>query len=400
MVRGPDANVLRYRWHTRAAGALFWVPTIVLYFIDQVGLARALQVQALYYASVVLFEVPSGWFSDRVGRVTTLRFTATAWIVAFACFLAGGLGPIIAGQVLLALGYASLSGTDVTFLYETLDADGRGSSFEAEEARAREGSLYLSASSALAGGLLGLIDLRLPFLAALLVAVAQFAIVSRMDEPPRAAVAAAGWRRDAAAVVGHIRSRALAWVALYVVAEIVLIHLASELASPYAAEALDRPVDDPAGAAVIAGVLVAAAALTGAAALRLYARVRDRISTLGVLVGACFVSAVIVVVMAAGFVVWVLPVVALRGVQASVTTVAVPAVVGRRVESQRRATTLSVMSLLGRGSYAGVLLLISLVAGEELAQALDVAAVIAVATAVTVAAAAFVTRPDLDRSVG
>ena len=139
MDRRTAANVARYRWHARAAGAVFWLPTIILYFIDEVGLARTLQMQAVYYASVVLFEVPSGWFSDRVGRVTILRVTSIAWVTAFLCFLIGGVGPIVAGQMLLAVGYASLSGTDVTFLFDTLDAAGLAHRFEAEEVRAREG---------------------------------------------------------------------------------------------------------------------------------------------------------------------------------------------------------------------------------------------------------------------
>ena len=176
------------------------------------------------------------------------------------------------------------------------------------------------------GGGLGMLDLRLPFLAALMVAVGQLAITWKMDEPPRdPGHVSSGWRHDVAAVATHLRTRTLAWITLYVVAEVVLIHLASEFASPFAATVLDRPVDDPAGAAVVAGVVVAASALVGALVVRFFVPMQQRIGTLGVLVGAGFVSASIVGLMATEIALWVLPFLALRGAQASVTAVAVPA---------------------------------------------------------------------------
>ncbi|MFQ5557984.1 MAG: hypothetical protein ACE5GB_10825 [Acidimicrobiales bacterium] len=65
---------------------------------------------------MVVFEVPSGWMSDRLGRAVTVRLAALAWAASFALFLLGAdhFLLVAAGQVLPALGYASLSGTYVT----------------------------------------------------------------------------------------------------------------------------------------------------------------------------------------------------------------------------------------------------------------------------------------------
>lgn len=157
----PRGNLFWYRQHQRIAGAAFWAPAVVLLLIDEFGLARALQLQAVYYAAVVIFEVPSGWLSDRIGRVKTLRVVAVAWIVAHALFLAGD----VAAQVLLAVGYASLSGTDVSFHVESLEAEGRTDELEERESAARRDALYAAALTALAGGGLAVVDLRLPFVA-------------------------------------------------------------------------------------------------------------------------------------------------------------------------------------------------------------------------------------------
>lgn len=83
--------------------------------------AGALRMQAVYCGAVVLLEVPSGRVSDRFGRVLTLRTVAVCRVGAFSLFLIGGLGPIVAGQILLVAGYAFLSGTDATFHLESLD---------------------------------------------------------------------------------------------------------------------------------------------------------------------------------------------------------------------------------------------------------------------------------------
>ena len=102
------------------------------------------------------------------------RVTAVAWIGCHGLFLVGGLGAIAGAQVLLAVGYAFLSGTDSTFHFDVLDAEGRSSEFERREARVRTGLLYATAVTAIAGGCLAFVDLRLPFVAALGAATVQF----------------------------------------------------------------------------------------------------------------------------------------------------------------------------------------------------------------------------------
>ena len=375
------ASLRAYGVHQRAVGALFWLPTVFLYLIEQVGLTRALQLGALYYLTVVVLEVPSGWFSDRVGRVAALRVTAVAWIGTHLLFLVGGLGPIVAAQVLLAVGYAFLSGTDATFHFDTLDGAGRAREFEEREAVVRRGLLVATAVSAVVGGGLAFVDLRLPFAASLVAAAVQLAATLRMGEPPRVS-RSQGLGADLRSVVRHLRRPLLAWVTLYVVAEVILIHLVSELTPPYLAMVLERPADDPAAAAAIAGVAAAVVALVGAGVLRHVDTGRRRLGVGVVLVALALASAGSVVLMATVTSLWVLPAVATRGMQAAATSVLVPGLVARRVEQHHRATMLSVTSLAGRCGYALVLLSLAAAAGDVLPEVLDLAAVVAVVTAV------------------
>jgi hypothetical protein len=372
-----EANLRAYAIHQRVVGSLFWLPTVLLYLIDQVGLTQALQLGALYYLTVVVLEVPSGWFSDHVGRVAALRVTAVAWVGCHVLFLVGGLGPIAGAQVLLAVGYAFLSGTDSTFHFDVLDADGRSSEFESREARVRTGLLYATAVTAIVGGCLALVDLRLPFVAALLAAAVQLGATVGMSEPPRSA-RQASFAADLRSIAGHLRRPLLAWVTIYVVVEVVLIHLVSELAPPYLVMVLERPTDEPAGAAVIAGLLAATVAAIGGLSLRYTESARQRFGVGAVLLALASVTAAASVAMALFVSFFVLPLVVSRGVQMAATQVMVPGIISRRVEQHHRATMLSVTSLLGRCTYAMVLLVI---AAEHLPRVLDTAAMVAVVAA-------------------
>lgn len=377
-----EANLRAYALHQRLVGALFWLPTVLLYLIDQVGLTRALQLGALYYLTVVVLEVPSGWFSDRVGRVAALRVTAVCWVACQGLFLVGGLGPIAGAQVLLAVGYAFLSGTDSTFHFDVLDADGRADEFERREARVRRDLLLVTAVTAIAGGCLAFIDLRLPFAASLSAASVQLVATLRMHEPPRSG-GSSGLRADLSALGAYLRRPLLAWLTLYVVVEVILIHLVSELAPPYVAMVLERPADDPAGAAVIAGLVAAAVAFVGALSLRYTEAVRRRVGAGVVLATLAIVTATASVAMAVAVSLLVVPLVVARGVQMAATSVLVPGLISRRVAQHHRATMLSVTSLAGRCSYAVVLLTI---AGDALPDVLDTAAVVAVGAAAIAAA--------------
>lgn len=68
-------------------------------------LDRVIQLSAIYYLAVFILEVPSGYFSDRIGRRTTLLLAALCLAVAFACFIVGsGFWLFVAGQFFWPLG--------------------------------------------------------------------------------------------------------------------------------------------------------------------------------------------------------------------------------------------------------------------------------------------------------
>ena len=343
-----------------------WLAVFVLFTRARFGLDGAIQLSGLYYLSVVLFEAPSGWASDHFGRVVTLRFVGLAWIGAFTCWLVGdeSYAVIALGQVLLALGYASLSGTDVTFHYDTLEAMGRADEYADRQASVASRGLAVGAVGALLGGAIGLVDLRFAFAGSLLLAIAQFGVTLAFTEPPRTRRSEPVFRHIARSV-GYLRDVPLRWVFFYGVALVVLEHVAFTLLQPWLTEVLGETADDVGETPVVVGLTLAVVGVIGAIGARLSAPAARRFGLRATLVGLGATSAVIVTMMGLYQHAAVLALVALRSVQGAAAPILISAAVAPLVAQRHRATLLSLNSLSGRLLWGSILLVLSTNAGDD-----------------------------------
>ena len=145
-----------------------------LFFQSHFTLADVLRLEAIYYFAVVLLEVPSGYFSDAVGRRVTLIIAALSTAAAHALFLFSDTFLFFAAaQILLAGGIAFNSGTDTALHYDTLAALNRKAEYGEREARVAGWSFRLSGIAAPAGGLGAALDLRIAYALSLAGALAS-----------------------------------------------------------------------------------------------------------------------------------------------------------------------------------------------------------------------------------
>lgn len=383
-----ERNVRLFPAHHALAHTLPWLPIFVLFTRDQFDLDGALNLAAIYYLAAVITEVPSGWLSDRVGRVVTLRFAALAWIAAHVVFLAAGdrFAAVVVGQCLMAVGFSSISGTDVALHYDSLESLGREGDYETRQARAVSLGLLASAVGTLGGGALGLWSLRLAFAASLVLAVAQFAISLSFTEPV-APKEAAGFHRQLGACLGLLRHRLLGWVFLYWVAMVVLEHVAATLGQPYLTEALERPLDDLGATPLLVGALMAASSLIGAGAARISPMLRQRWGLVRTLLLLAVVSAIIVTAMSATIHLALLALMVFRNAQGAAAPVLMTAAAAPLVEPRQRATYFSLHSLAGRLSYSTVLFVVAATVGDDLTASLRALAGVAWASVGLVLAA-------------
>ncbi|MEZ5988981.1 MAG: MFS transporter [Planctomycetota bacterium] len=132
------------------------VPLLFFFYLERgMGRDEYAALASIYYASMVLCELPTGWLADRFGRRTTM--------VAGPLFLAAGFGVLwaardfatfAAGEVLFGLGHALLSGPPSALLFERLLERGRAGEYLRFESRLSTIRGLGTALAFLAGGLL------------------------------------------------------------------------------------------------------------------------------------------------------------------------------------------------------------------------------------------------------
>jgi len=362
-----ERNLKLIPLHEALSSSMLYLPVFVLFTRDNFGVSGALQLASLTYLFIVVLEVPSGWMSDWLGRVPTLSVAASGFVIGQACFLFGGteFGVIVLGQFFVSAGYAFISGTDVSFHFDSLESLGLADQYVQRQARIASLSYLVRTVSALVGGVLGLIDLRLTFAVSLVIALCQLAVTRLLYEPGEEDVKAERFVNQIGKCLGYLRYGFMAWLFFYGIALVVLEHVAFTLMQPWLTEALGKSPDELGATPLVSGGIFAVTALVGAFAARASAPAAERFGTVATLIGLGVISAVIVTGMALSFSLLILGLMAFRSVQGAAAPVLISASVAPRTEQQHRATLLSINSLAGRLAYGGLLQLLAIGADDN-----------------------------------
>lgn len=349
-----ERNVRLYPLYQAARSSTFWLPVFILYFSSRFDAAQVLQLEAIYYASVVLLEVPSGYLSDRVGRRPTLLLATTAWVAGYAALAFGGAWWMFAaGQVAIAAGMAFNSGTDNALFFDSLSALGRQKEVAVLEGKAQSWSAVAMAIAALVGGLLASIDLRLGHALSAVGAAAAFGIAWFIREPDRRANAPRPWAQ-LRSVVMSLRSPALRWLFAFSVAMTVFNHVPYELAQPYLDLVLTEQGVD--GFTPTASGLMMALMMGGAAvASRFSAPLSRRVGVAPVLLGSMLLQGIVIAGLAAVVHPLIVMLLLARSVPGALTRPLELQGVLPKLAPEQRATYLSVQSLAGRLAFTGAL---------------------------------------------
>lgn len=113
-------------WNTFFAELRLYYPVAVLAFDAVSGsFTSAMSVFAVMSVSQALFEIPTGIFSDKIGRRMTLIVGALAEVIGAACIALAfsvphGILMLYAAGFFIGLGNAMFSGNNEALLYETL----------------------------------------------------------------------------------------------------------------------------------------------------------------------------------------------------------------------------------------------------------------------------------------
>ncbi|UCH98114.1 MAG: MFS transporter [Candidatus Aminicenantes bacterium] len=166
---------------------LLIVPIIIpFYKSNHLNTTQIFIVQSAYAAAVLILEIPSGYFSDVMGRKKTLVLGALFLPVGFGIYaISTHFMEFILAEILLAISTSMRSGTDSAFIYDTLLQLKEESLYRKFEGKALFFTRAGSSISSVSGGLLALIALRFPFYLNIIPGVIMVFISFYLVEPER-----------------------------------------------------------------------------------------------------------------------------------------------------------------------------------------------------------------------
>ncbi len=326
-------------------------------------LDQVIKLSAVYYLSVCLLEVPSGYLSDRFGRRITLLLASAALILAHVCFIVGAsFNWFAVAQFLLAAGIAMQSGSDTALHYDSLKALQRESEYAEREATAEQWGLTWLAIATLSGGALGLIDLRLAYCFSLASAVVMASLAWRIVEPsqrPGIKHQPKSFAWVLVSCISRLRDPLLAWIFGLVIILFSLAHIVFELYQPYISLLALPSFDSTQLTPLISGIVIGVSMFAGAFGARISIRCLNRLGLVGLLAAASLLQLTIVGMMAIWIHPFVLALVFVRNFPMALIHAPINAAIAPRINREQRATYLSLQSLGERFFFAMLLLLVA-----------------------------------------
>jgi len=147
------------------------------------GFDDIMLLSALYSVIVIVVEVPTGALADRIGRRQSMMAGSLALVASgIVAYFAQNLLVFAIAETFAAISMSLCSGADSAYLYDLLAANGRSHEYARREGTASAWHQAGSAGAFAAGGLLGEVDLALPYVATAVVGLGAFFIALSMRD--------------------------------------------------------------------------------------------------------------------------------------------------------------------------------------------------------------------------
>lgn len=149
-------NIKLLKWHSFFNDFSLWAPLAIIYFSKISGsYTLGLSIFSVSMIFSAIFELPTGFFSDRYGRVKTLVFGASAFLLS-GIFYAIGLNYwfLFIGAIFGGLGSAFYSGNNDALLYDNLTEAKKTEDFSEHNGKISSMSQIALAISGLFGGVI------------------------------------------------------------------------------------------------------------------------------------------------------------------------------------------------------------------------------------------------------
>lgn len=357
-IRGTDIdhaplsrNLTLLPWLKFAQNLLFWQATWFLFLQDTLSAAEAVLLYAVYDIGTTLFEVPSGYMSDKIGRRVTLLASALAGLAAMACFSVGdSFAAFALAQVLLGASIAFASGTDSSLLFETLAAEGREDEVETYELRFWRFTFAALMVSAVTGGLMARAVPVLPFVLSGVAFVAMLILAARLRDSAHL-VDEVNAVPFGTAIGSAFRKPVLLWLLALSVVMYGFSHVPFVFGQPFILRALET-IGLSGEAPLVSGIVTSIMMAVSVAASFAAPQIRARIGLAATLLLAFALQILLCAVLSLNQSLFAIAILFLRMVPDSLSRPFILATIQPLLSDGVRATYLSIQSFAGRIAFA------------------------------------------------
>ncbi|MFC1755684.1 MFS transporter [Thermoproteota archaeon] len=184
------SNIWKYNAFNFMRNFIFSIPIIAIFFLENgLDLRQIMIIEAVFAVTVVMFEIPSGYFADRHGRKLSMVIGSAALFIASLIFLfsADFIGFMI-GEIVWGIGASFASGADSALIYDTLAQLKQKKQYKKVEGHAQFIARISEGTASLAGGVMAIISTRITFLATAIAFFFMIFLCISLKEPKTKAV--------------------------------------------------------------------------------------------------------------------------------------------------------------------------------------------------------------------
>ena len=187
MAQNAQSNIYRLYIIKLSKWLMLTMPVVFLFYQENGLSTRDLfLLKAVYSASIVLFEIPSGYFGDIWGRKTSLVIGSFLGFSGFALYcVSKGFWPFFLCEMILGIGQSFISGSDSAMLYDTLKEAQKEKDYLKTEGRLISIGNFAEAVAAPIGVMIAMMSLRTTFYFQAVVAFTAIPAALTLVEPRR-----------------------------------------------------------------------------------------------------------------------------------------------------------------------------------------------------------------------
>ncbi len=162
------------------------MPVIVLFYKSNgLTMKDIFLLQSVYSLTLMVLEIPTGYFADRAGRKTSILFGAVLGFTGYLAYsFSFGFWQFVVAEVILGVSQSLVSGADSAMLFDTLAAAKQKDKYTQLEGRVTSIGNFGEAVAGIIGGLLAVSSLRTPFYVQTCVALIAVPAAILLTEPP------------------------------------------------------------------------------------------------------------------------------------------------------------------------------------------------------------------------